>query len=135
MLLVHVIARSDLFVTLGQRQRQIGITFQIRGCRNIVERRERKHFAADLGDNNIRTGRRAFGRSRLAQAIFAKFREVHQEIREIRMSAKSLIATRSCFIESRSRNVTVSQSAESFSPSVSKSTVMPNGVPISSWRR
>src|SRR6266404_8920598 len=49
-------------------------------------------------------------------------------------SIKSEILMRSCFIESRSRNVTVSRNAASFSPSVSKSTVTPNGVPISSWR-
>jgi len=60
---------------------------------------------------------------------------INQRIREVKVFTKSLIATRSCFIESRSRNVTVSRSAASFSPSVSKSTVTPNGVPISSWRR
>ena len=64
----------------------------------------------------------------------ARFR-IHQEIREISMPARWLMATRSCFMESRSRTVTVSRSAASFSPSVSKSTVTPNGVPISSWRR
>ena len=53
-------------------------------------------------------------------------------IRETRIFGKSLIATRSCFIESRSRKVTVSRRLASFSPSVSKSTVTPNGVPISS---
>src|SRR5213082_961356 len=41
------------------------------------------------------------------------------------MLVSSLIAARSCFIESRSRNVTVSRSTGSFSPSVSKSTVIP----------
>jgi hypothetical protein len=56
--------------------------------------------------------------------------------------SRSLIATRSCFMLSRWRRVTVSFSSSPFSPSVSKSTVMPNGVPISScggsggrWRR
>src|ERR1051326_7288595 len=59
----------------------------------------------------------------------------YQPMRDDKMSGKSLIATRSCFIESRSRKVTVSRSAGSFSPTVSKSMVIPNGVPISSCRR
>src|SRR6266446_3281529 len=54
---------------------------------------------------------------------------------ESRRPGSSPIFTRSCFIESRSRSVTVSRNAGSFSPSVSKSTVMPNGVPASSCRR
>src|SRR5205085_4336532 len=106
--------------------------FQIRPRRNFVERCDSKNFAVNFEDQRVRTERSAFGRARFAQAIFAKFREIHQEIFEIKMLGKSLIATRSCFIESRSRSVTVSRSEESFSPNVSKSTVMPNGVPISS---
>src|SRR5581483_7224201 len=49
--------------------------------------------------------------------------------------SSTLIFTRSCFIEARSRKVTVSFSSGPFSRSVSKSIVTPNGVPISSWRR
>ena len=116
MFFVHVIAGSHLLVTIAQLQCQIGITFQIRCRRNVVERCEGKHFATDFENENVGTERCALGRLRFAQAIFAKFREIHQEIREMRMFAKSLIATRSCFIESRSRSVTVSRSMESFSP-------------------
>ena len=43
--------------------------------------------------------------------------------------SRSASAIRSCPIESRSRTVTASSSSDS------KSTVMQNGVPISSWRR
>src|SRR4030081_626895 len=127
MFFVHVVTGPDLLVTVAQLEGQVGITFQIRGCWNFIERRESEHFAADLEDDNVWTEWRSFGRLRLAQAIFAKPREIHQAIRGMRMFAKSLIATRSCFIESRSRKVTVSRSAGSFSPSVSQSTVTPNG--------
>src|SRR5262249_45309336 len=44
-------------------------------------------------------------------------------MRSRKIDGRSSIATRSCFIESRSRSVTVSRSAGSFSPSVSKSMV------------
>src|SRR4051812_27595760 len=57
------------------------------------------------------------------------------EIRATSSCTKSPIRTRSCFIESRSRNVTVSRDSSPFSPRVSKSIVTPNGVPISSCRR
>src|SRR5436309_6905649 len=135
MLFVHVITGTDLLVTVAQFEREVGIAFQI-GCRwNFIQRCQRKHFPTYLEDENVRAEWCAFGRARFAQAVFAKFREIHQEMRETRMLAKSLTATRSCFIESRSRSVTVSRSAASFSPSVSKSTVTPKGVPISSWRR
>src|SRR6266404_3394991 len=122
--LVHVITGRDLFVAVAQLQGEVGITFQIRCRRNFVEGSKRKYFTADFEDEDIRSERRTLGRFRFAQAIFAKFREIHQEVRETRMLGRSLIATRSCFIESRTR--------ASFSPSVSKSTVTPNGVPISS---
>jgi len=38
MFLVHVIAGTDLFVLIAQFKREIGITFQIRGCWNLIER-------------------------------------------------------------------------------------------------
>jgi len=37
MFLVHVIAGTDLFVSIAQFKREIGITFQIRGCWNLIE--------------------------------------------------------------------------------------------------
>src|SRR4029453_7145337 len=92
-------------------------------------------FAGHLENENIFAKRCALGSSQFAKAILAQGFEIHQAIREISKPARSLMATRSCFMESRSRSVTVSRSAASFSPSVSKSTVTPNGVPISSWRR
>jgi hypothetical protein len=52
-----------------------------------------------------------------------------------RKLSSSLTAMRSCAMVSRSRMVTVSLRAPSPWPSVSKSTVMQKGVPISSWRR
>ena len=55
-----------------------------------------------------------------------------QRIFSIRNGLSSEIAIRCCFIESRSRTVTVSTFSGSFSPIVSKSTVTPNGVPASS---
>ena len=48
--------------------------------------------------------------------------------------SNSSIFTRSCRASSRCRRVTVSFSSGPFSPSVSKSIVMPNGVPASSCR-
>src|SRR5439155_18086836 len=71
----------------------------------------------------------------IAQGENLNFHCCDYAIRTERSSIKSEIFTRSCFIESRSRSVTVSCNAASFSPSVSKSTVIPNGVPISSCRR
>jgi hypothetical protein len=50
-------------------------------------------------------------------------------------SFSSAIGTRSCFMLSRSRNVTVSRFSGPFSPIVSKSMVTPKGVPASSCRR
>jgi hypothetical protein len=47
---------------------------------------------------------------------------------------RSAILTRSCSPPSRWRRVTVSWSSGPFSPRVSKSMVMPKGVPTSSWR-
>jgi len=38
MFFVHVIAGTDLFVSITQFKRDIGITFQIRGCWNLIER-------------------------------------------------------------------------------------------------
>jgi hypothetical protein len=58
-----------------------------------------------------------------------------QAIASCRRSFRSEIATRSCFMLSRWRKVTVSFFAGPFSPMVSKSTVTPKGVPASSWRR
>ncbi len=49
--------------------------------------------------------------------------------------SRASIGRRSCSIESRWRMVTVFLISSPPSPSVSKSTVMQNGVPISSWRR
>src|SRR5438105_786710 len=129
---IHVIPGPDLLVAIAQFECEVGIAFQIGARWNFIERREGEHFSANFEHERVRTERRALGRVCLAQAIFAKLREIHHEIREIRMLGKSLIAMRSCFIESRSRNVTVSRSAASFSPSDSKSTVTPNGVPTSS---
>jgi hypothetical protein len=37
MFLVHVIAGTHLFVSIAQFKREIGITFQIRGCWNLIE--------------------------------------------------------------------------------------------------
>src|SRR6266404_1711474 len=71
----------------------------------------------------------------IAQGENLNFHCCDYAIRTERCSSKSEIFTRSCFMESLSRKVTVSRRLGSFSPSVSKSTVIPNGVPISSWRR
>src|SRR5437868_2567044 len=115
MFFVHVITGPHLLVTIAKLEGEVGITFQICRCGHFVERSEREHFPADFEDDHIGTEWRSFGRLRFAQAIFAKLREIHQLTRGMRMFARSLIATRSCFIESRSRKVTVSRSAESFS--------------------
>src|SRR5260370_32519139 len=77
MLFVHVVTGPDLLVTVAQIEGQVGITFQIRPRWNFVERRERKHFATDLENKNIVAEWRAFGRLWFAQAIFAKFFEIH----------------------------------------------------------
>src|SRR2546427_3475226 len=114
---------------------QVRITFQIRRRWDFIEWREREYFTGHLKNENVFSERCALDCSELAKAVIAEGFQIHQEIRDLRMPGRSLIATRSCFMESRSRNVTVSPSAASFSPSVSKSTVTPNGVPISSWRR
>jgi len=37
MFLVHVIAGTDFFVSIAQFKREIVITFQIRGCWNLIE--------------------------------------------------------------------------------------------------
>ena len=53
----------------------------------------------------------------------------HQARRELTVSTRRSIGTRSWEVESRSRTVTILSSRES------KSTVTHSGVPISSWRR
>ena len=58
-----------------------------------------------------------------------------QAMASIRRPFNSAIGMRSCFMLSRCRRVTVSFCPGPFSPMVSKSTVTPNGVPASSWRR
>lgn len=59
---------------------------------------------------------------------------VYPLILAIKICANSATGMRFCSPLSRSRTVTVSLSS-AFSPNVSKSMVMQNGVPISSWRR
>src|SRR5437016_47418 len=135
MFFVHVVAGTDLLVSIAQFESQVRITFQIRRRWDFIEWREREYFTGHLKNENVFSERCALDCSELAKAVIAEGFQIHQEIRDLRMPGRSLIATRSCFMESRSRNVTVSPSAASFSPSVSKSTVTPNGVPISSWRR
>ena len=135
MFFVHVIAGPDLLVSIAQFESQVRITFQIRRRWDFIEWRKREYFTGHFENENVFAERCALDCSELAKAVLAEDFQIHQEIRDLRMSGRSLIATRSCFIESRSRNVTVSRSAASFSPSVSKSTVTPKGVPISSWRR
>jgi len=132
MFLVHVVARLHLFVLIAQFQRKIRITFQIDGCWNLIGRGQREDFACNFENENIVAEWGALSGGGFAQAKLAKRFQIHQEIRDARMLARSLIAMRSCFIESRSRNVTVSRRAASFSPNVSKSIVTPKGVPTSS---
>ena len=46
MFLVHVIAGTDLFVSIAQFKREIGITFQIHRCGIFIKSGQREHFAA-----------------------------------------------------------------------------------------
>src|SRR4029077_17321327 len=130
-LLVHLITGPDLFVTVTQVKRQIRLALYIHSGVHIVESCQREHFSADFEHYDIGPERRALYCARFAQAILAELREIHHAIRSPKIAGRSCTATRSCFIESRSRNVTVSRSEASFSPSVSKSMVTPKGVPIS----
>jgi hypothetical protein len=59
MFLVHVIAGTDLFVSIAQFKREIGITFQIHGCRIFIESGQREHFAAYFENKNVLTKWRA----------------------------------------------------------------------------
>src|SRR5439155_23219111 len=108
-----VITGLDLLVSIAQFESQVWITLQIRPRWNFIEWREREDFAGHLENENVFAERCALGRTGFAEAIFAKGFQIHQEIRDARMLARSLIATRSCFIESRSRSVTVSRRAAS----------------------
>jgi hypothetical protein len=65
MLLVHMITWAHLLEAIPQFEREIGIAFQIRRCRNLIERHQRKHFAAYFENEN----RLAEGRS-LSRAGF-----------------------------------------------------------------
>jgi hypothetical protein len=60
MLFVHVITGADLFVPIAQLEREIGIAFQVRPRRNLIEGRDRKNFAADFEHERVRSERRAF---------------------------------------------------------------------------
>jgi hypothetical protein len=59
MLFVHVIAGTDLFVSIAQFKREIGITFQIHRCRIFIERGQREHFATYFENENVLTEWRA----------------------------------------------------------------------------
>src|SRR5947208_4721446 len=129
---VRVITRRDLLVTIAQLERQIRVALQVHSGRHFVQRCQSEHFTADFEHENIGPAWRALGCAWFAQTVFAELREIHQASRSWKIAGKSLIATRSCFIESRSRHVTVSSSPETFYPDVSESTVSRREVPISS---
>lgn len=74
--------------------------------------------------------KKAFLRGLFATATAGDYRILSKS-----RSFSSAIGTRSCFMLSRSRNVTVSRFSGPFSPIVSKSMVTPKGVPASSCRR
>ena len=62
--------------------------------------------------------------------VLSRWRDADQKPRRLRSSVSSeAMGTRTCSVVSRSRTVTAPSSSES------KSTVMHNGVPTSSWRR
>jgi hypothetical protein len=77
MLFVHVVTRPHVLITIAQIECALWIAFQIHSRRNVVERSEGENFSTDLEDENVFAKRRALGRVRLPQAIFAKFFQVH----------------------------------------------------------
>src|ERR1700731_4913177 len=77
MFLVHVIAWLDLFVSVAQLQREIGIAFQVHRRRELIERGQREDFSSDLEHEHIFAERSAFSDVRLVQAIFTKLLNIH----------------------------------------------------------
>jgi len=88
MLFVHVVTGPDLLVTVAQIEGQVGITFQIRGRRNFVERCERKYFAADFEDKNVVAEWRALSCIEFAEAILPKRLQIHRS--EIKKPSRRL---------------------------------------------
>jgi hypothetical protein len=91
MFFVHVVAGTDLLVSIAQFEGQIRITLQIRRRWNFIERREREYFTGDLEDQNVVAEWCALVCTALAQAIFAKAREVHSSRNPRRKNARQIV--------------------------------------------
>jgi hypothetical protein len=87
MFLIHVITGPDLFVTVAQIERQIGIAFQIYCCWDRIEPCERKHFAPNFKDEDVVAEGRVLNCVRFAQAIFAEVLQVQVTLRFVKRTA------------------------------------------------